>query len=151
MSKNFEEKGPWVDIHDWLGTEDPNWSPRKVKELLRSLIDSKQIYTFSEAALYGFLLTKGVLNLSSNRHDDFLKNLAKASKTKAGLEAIEDYATSDSEVPPDISHYAPDEIQTDIETEIKTATSEELASLIQDGETLDSDEIIPVEHILSTS
>jgi len=101
--------------------------------------------------LYSFLLRKGVLNLSGNRHDDFLKNLAKASKTKAGLEAIEDYATSDSQVPPDISHYAPDEIQTDTETEIKTATSEELASLVQDEETLDSDEIIPVEHILSTA
>ncbi|MDH3203552.1 MAG: DEAD/DEAH box helicase family protein [Nitrosopumilus sp.] len=148
---NSEERNSWVDIYDWLGTEDPNWSPRKVKELLRSLIDSKLIYTFTEAGLYSFLLRKGVLNLSSNRHDDFLKNLAKASKTKAGLESIEDYATSDSEIPPDISHYAADEILTDTETEIKTATSEELASLIQDGETLDSDEIIPVKHILSTA
>ncbi len=150
MSKDSEESDSWIDIHDWLGTEDPSWSPRKVKELLRSLIDSKLIYTFSEAGLYSFLLRKGVLNLA-NRHGDFLNNLAKASKTKAGLEAIEDYATSDSQVPPDISHYAADKIQTDTEAEIKTATSEELAGLIQDGETLDSDEIIPVEHILSTA
>ena len=150
MSKDSEESDSWIDIHDWLGTEDPNWSPRKVKELLRSLIDSKLIYTFSEAGLYSFLLRKGVLNLA-NRHGDFLNNLAKASKTKAGLEAIKDYATSDSQVPPDISHYAADEIQTDTEAEIKTATSEELAGLIQDGETLDSDQIIPVEHILSTA
>ena len=150
MSKDSEEEG-WIDIHDWLGTEDPNWSPRKVKELLRSLIDSKLIYTFSEAGLYSFLLRKGVLSLGGNRHSDFLQNLAKASKTKAGLDAIEDYATSDSEVPPDISRYSPDDVEADIDAEIKTATTEELAGLVQDGKTLDSDEIIPVEQILSTS
>lgn len=91
------------------------------------------------------------MNLSGNRHDDFLKNLAKASKTKAGLEAIEDYATSDSQIPPDISRYTPDETPLDTEDEIKTATSEELAGLIHDGDTFNSDEIIPVEHILSTA
>ena len=151
MSKDSEESEHWVDIYDWLGTEDPNWSPKKVKELLRSLIESKIIYQWDEAVLYSFLLRKGVLNLQSNRHEDFLKNLAKASKTKAGLEAIEDYARNDSQIPPDISHYAPDEIQTDTETEIKTATSEELAELIQDEETLDSDVITPVEQILATT
>jgi len=151
LSKDSEESEYWVDIYDWLGTEDPNWSPKKVKELLRSLIESKIIYQWDEAVLYSFLLRKGVLNLDSNRHGDFLKNLAKASKTKAGLEAIEDYAKNDSQIPPDISHYAPDEIQTDIETEIKTATSEELAGLIQDEETLDSDVITPVEQILATT
>jgi len=151
LSKDSEESEHWVDIYDWLGTEDPNWSPKKVKELLRSLIESKIIYQWDEAVLYSFLLRKGVLNLQSNRHEDFLKNLAKASKTKAGLEAIEDYARNDSQIPPDISHYAPDEIQTDTETEIKTATSEELAELIQDEETLDSDVITPVEQILATT
>ena len=75
LSKDSEENEDWIDIHDWLGTEDPNWSPRKVKELLRSLIDSKLIYTFSEAGLYSFLLRKGVLNLGGNRHADFLQNL----------------------------------------------------------------------------
>jgi len=151
LSKNSEESEHWIDIYDWLGTEDPNWSPKKVKELLRSLIESKIIYQWDEAVLYSFLLRKGVLNLEGNRHDDFLKNLAKASKTKAGLEAIEDYATSKSEIPPDISHYAPEEIQTDIDSEIKTATSDELAGLIQDNETLDSDVITPVEQILATT
>ena len=152
MSKKEEENEYWVDIHDWLGTEDPNWSPRKVKELLRSLIESKLIYTFNEAGLYSFLLRKGVLNLGpGNRHDDFLKNLAKASKTKAGLEAIEDYANNDSQIPPDISHYADEQIQTDTESEITTATSEELAGLVHDESALDSDEIVPVEQILSTA
>ena len=154
MSEESESNG-WIDMADFLGYEDPQWSPRVVKDLLRSLIDSKLIYTFNEAGLYSFLLRKGVLNLGGNRHSDFLKNLAKASKTKAGLEAIEDYATNDSKVPPDISHYSPDETQEDIDSdinaEIKTATSEELSDLIKDEQTLDSDEIIPVEQILSTA
>ncbi len=146
---NKKEFDHWIDIYDWLGTEDPNWSPRKVKELLQSLIESKVIFQWDEAVLYSFLLRKGVLNLQGNRHEDFLKNLAKASKTKVGLEAIEDYAYSDSEIPPDISHYVQTPI--DAESEIKTGTSEEIASLIQDGETQDSDVIIPVEQILSTT
>ena len=150
MNENSKESEYWVDIYDWLGTEDPNWSPRKVKELLRSLIDSKVIYQWDEAVLYSFLLRKGVLNLD-NRHRDFLNNLAKASKTKAGLEAIKDYATSESEIPPDISHYASEAIQTDTEEKITTATSNELASLIRDENTLDSDVITPVEQILSTT
>ena len=102
MPKDSKENNYWVDIHDWLGTEDPTWSPHKIKELLRSLIESKLIYTFNEAGLYSFLLRKGVLNLVGNRHGDFLKNLAKASKTKAGLEAIKEYANNDSQIPPDM-------------------------------------------------
>lgn len=149
MDLNKSESDHWIDIYDWLGTEDPNWSPKKVKELLRSLIDSKVIYQWDEAVLYSFLLRKGVLNLSGNRHDDFLKNLAKASKTKAGLEAIKEYANSDSSIPPDISHYVQTPI--DVESEIKTGTSEEIANLVQGTETLDSDVIIPVEQILSTT
>ncbi len=149
-----EESESWVDIYDWLGTESPVGSPRAVKELLRSLIDSKVIYQWDEAVLYSFLLRKGVLNLNGNRHLDFLNNLAKASKTKAGLAAIEDYATSESEIPPDTSRYSPDEIDEDaeiIDTEIETATSEELANLVEDDSTLDSDVISPIERILSTT
>ena len=149
-----EESDSWVDIYDWLGTESPVGSPRAVKELLRSLIDSKVIYQWDEAVLYSFLLRKGVLNLNGNRHLDFLNNLAKASKTKVGLAAIEDYATSDSEIPPDTSRYSSDEIDEDaeiIDTEIETATSEELANLVEEDSTLDSDVISPIERILSTT
>ena len=149
-----EESDSWVDIYDWLGTESPVGSPRAVKELLRSLIDSKVIYQWDEAVLYSFLLRKGVLNLNGNRHLDFLNNLAKASKTKVGLAAIEDYATSDSEIPPDTSRYSSDEIDEDaeiIDEEIKTATSEELANLVEEDSTLDSDVISPIERILSTT
>jgi superfamily II DNA or RNA helicase len=149
-----EESESWIDIYDWLGTEAPVGSPRAVKELLRSLIDSKVIYQWDEAVLYSFLLRKGVLNLNGNRHFDFLNNLAKASKTKAGLEAIEEYANSESEIPPDTSRYSPDEINEDeevVESEIETATSEELANLVEDESTLDSDVISPIEQILSTT
>ncbi len=152
MSK--DESNSWIDIYDWLGTESPIGSPKAVKELLRSLIDNKAIYQWDEAVLYSFLLRKGVLNLNGNRHLDFLNNLAKASKTKAGLEAIEDYATSESEIPPNISLYSPDEIGLDEEitdAEIETATSEELASLVEHEHTLDSDVMSPIEQILSTT
>ena len=143
-------------MYDFLGTEAPIGSPKAVKELLRSLIDNKAIYQWDEAVLYSFLLRKGVLNLNGNRHFDFLNNLAKTCKTKAGLEAIEDYATSDSEIPPNTSHYNSDEEQLDEDakiddTEIETATSEELASLVENDNTLDSDVISPIEQILSST
>ena len=156
MSKDSEENNAWVDIYDFLGTEAPIGSPKAVKELLRSLIDNKAIYQWDEAVLYSFLLRKGVLNLNGNRHFDFLNNLAKTCKTKAGLEAIEDYATSDSEIPPNTSHYNSDEEQLDEDakiddTEIETATSEELAILVENDNTLDSDVISPIEQILSST
>ena len=110
----------------------------------------------NEAQLYSFLLNHNVLNLHGNRHFDFLNNLAKTCKTKAGLEAIEDYATSDSEIPPNTSHYNSDEEQLDEDakiddTEIETATSEELAILVENDNTLDSDVMSPIEQILSST
>ena len=153
---NSNESDSWVDIYDFLGTEAPIGSPKAVKELLRALIANKAIYQWDEAVLYSFLLRKGVLNLHGNRHFDFLNNLAKTCKTKAGLEAIEDYATSDSEIPPNTSHYNSDEEQLDEDaqiddTEIETATSEELASLVENDNVLDSDVMSPIEQILSTT
>ena len=156
MSKDSKENDEWVDIYDWLGTESPVGSPKAVKELLRALIANKAIYQWDEAVLYSFLLRKGVLNLNGNRHFDFLNNLAKTCKTKAGLEAIEDYATSDSEIPPNTSHYNSDQEPLDEDAEVEdaeleTATSEELASLVENDNTLDSDIITPIEQILSST
>ena len=156
MLSKSDESDSWVDIYDFLGTEAPIGSPKAVKELLRALIANKAIYQWDEAVLYSFLLRKGVLNLHGNRHFDFLNNLAKTCKTKAGLEAIEDYATSDSEIPPNTSHYNSDEEQLDEDaqiddTEIETATSEELASLVENDNVLDSDVMSPIEQILSTT
>jgi hypothetical protein len=156
LSKDSKENDEWVDIYDWLGTESPVGSPKAVKELLRALIANKAIYQWDEAVLYSFLLRKGVLNLNGNRHFDFLNNLAKTCKTKAGLEAIEDYATSDSEIPPNTSHYNSDQEPLDEDAEVEdaeleTATSEELASLVENDNTLDSDIITPIEQILSST
>ena len=94
----------WISWYDWLGIEDKEWSVNKVKELLRDLIESKIIYRWKEAVLYSFLLRKGVLNLqSSNRHAQFFKNLIGARYSEEGREAIENYAKSESDIPPDIS------------------------------------------------
>ena len=92
----------YIDMFDLLGTEDKTWSSKKVKELLRSLIKSGFIYNSEEAILYTFLLRKGVLNIQ-NRHTDFFKDLIRASRTSGGKKAIEKYADSKTEFPPDLS------------------------------------------------
>jgi len=84
----------YVDMFDLLGTEDPTWSTKKIKELLRDLIKDNFIFKIDEAVLYSFLLRKGVLNLQ-NKHADFFRDLIRASRTKSGKKAIEEYASSD--------------------------------------------------------
>ena len=83
MKKELGELKPGGDFYyDWFdtfGVEDPTWSPKNVKELLRDLIKSNFIFQVDEAVLYSFLLRKGVLNLA-NRHEDFFKNLIRFSK-----------------------------------------------------------------------
>ena len=71
----------WTWWADWLGYEEKDWSVRKVKELLKDLIESGIIYQWDEAVLYSFLLRKGLLNLES-RHKQFFRNLIEASRTK---------------------------------------------------------------------
>jgi hypothetical protein len=91
---------------------------------LRGLIDSRIIYQWNEAVLYSFLLRKGLLNLQS-RHTQFFKNLIDAGRTQQGLKAIEDYANSDSEIPPDLSKFK--EIDEGLqEEEIESASPQEL-------------------------
>ena len=59
------------------------WSIEKVKELLKSMIETRVIYEWSEARLYKFLLTKGVLNLKNeNKHSNFFKNLIQYCKNR---------------------------------------------------------------------
>jgi superfamily II DNA or RNA helicase len=124
-------KNQWIDWPDWLGYEGPFWSVRRVKELLRALIESKVIYQMTEAVLYSFLLRKGVLKISGNRHEPFFKNLVEASRTKEGRKAIEDYAYSTSEIPPNLPRLAPILMPQEQEQqeEIQSASSEELAIL----------------------
>ena len=117
----------WKGIADWLGYEESTWSVRKVKELLHALIESKIIYRWDEAVLYSLLGREGVLNLGENRHKQFFRNLIEASRTNEGYKAIEEYANSDSEIPPDLSKLTSLH-QEDSEQEIQKASSQEANS-----------------------
>jgi hypothetical protein len=126
-------KNEWKGWGDWLGTwskatREAGWSLEKVKELLRSLLESGIIYQWSEARLYKFLQTEGVLNLKhENRHNQFFGNLIEAHRNEEGRKVIEEYAYSDSEVVPDLLR--PTE---DVDDEIHAVSSEELSRLVND-------------------
>jgi len=143
-SEVYPEK--WKGISDWLGYEEPQWSVRKVKELLRDLIRSKIIYQWDEAVLYSFLLRKGLLNLQS-RHTQFFRNLIDARRTPEGRTMIDEYANSNSENPPDLSHVA--KKQVDTSEEIETLTSSELSNIVEPNDPLDYKNDLTVEQILS--
>ena len=140
----------WNGIPDWLGYEGVTWSVKKVKELLRHLIKSKILYQWDEAVLYSFLLRKGVLNLKS-RHNDFFRNLIESSRIKEGRKMIEEYANSDSEVPPDLSivtsvtNKVPDTMQ-----EIQTISTSELSNVVGLNDPLDYQSDWPVEQLSNT-
>jgi hypothetical protein len=75
--KVYKDKG-WIDWADFLGYEDLDWTVRRIKELLRGLIESGVIREWTgekdEIVLYRILHTKGLLNLQdSNRHLVFQK------------------------------------------------------------------------------
>jgi hypothetical protein len=142
----------WKGEPDWLGYEaETIWLPNRVKELLKGLIESREIYEWDEAVLYSFLLRKGLLNLD-NRHKQFFRNLIEASRTNDGKEAIEEYANSDSETPPDLSKITPMVISNDSEQEIQSAFSNELTPLVkQHGDPLDYGDIKTAEQILANT
>ena len=108
--QRYYKNKDWKGWGDFLGTgtiatQDTGWSIEKVKELLRSMIETKIIYEWSEARLYKFLLTKGVLNLTNkNKHINFFKNLITTVKTDEGRKIIEEYAFSESKDIPDLSN-----------------------------------------------
>ena len=107
--KVYKNEG-WNGWGDFLGngtvaSQYTGWSIEKVKELLRSMIETKVIYEWPEARLYPVLLTKGVLNLDpKNKHTNFFKNLIKTVKTDEGKRIIEEYAYSENKDPPDLSN-----------------------------------------------
>jgi len=137
----------YSDMFDLLGTEDPIWSPKKVKELLKDLIKSGFIFKVDEAVLYSFLLRKGVLNLA-NRHRDFFKNLIRASRDSGGKKAIEEYAGSDSKIPPDLSVYKGTQTLVTEEEKIENANTSELHDLAKESELFDFEKFHNVEQIL---
>jgi hypothetical protein len=140
-------KNEYKGMEDWLGYKIDLWIPRRVKELLQDLIKSRIIFTWDEAVLYSFLLRKGVLNLQSNRHAQFFKNLIEASRTNEGRKAIEEYANSDSETPPNLSELIP--LSRGQDQEIESASSQELTNLIEDIDPLDYGEIRTAEQVLA--
>ena len=139
----------WIDSFDWLGTEDPKWSSDKVKELLRDLIKSGIIYQWDEAVLYSFLLRKGLLNLG-NRHTKFFKNLLKAVKSPEGREAVEEYAYTEDNIPPDLTQFGSTLIEEteDKEPEISTISSEGLVEFLDETDPLEYRPVESVENIL---
>jgi superfamily II DNA or RNA helicase len=143
----------WVWWGDWLGYENPEWVVRRVKELLQDLIKSGIIYNWNEAVLYSFLLRKGVLNLGeSNRHSQFFKNLIEASRTTEGRKALEEYANSDSEIPPDLSVLTSESktmLAQDTDQEIESASPQEISNLVENTNPLDYGEIKTAEQILA--
>ena len=114
--------------------------------MLRDLIKTGVIYQWDEAVLYSFLLRKGLLNISGNRHREFFKNLIEARRLNEGRKAIEEYAESDSEMPPDLSRLVTVE-KTDSE-EVQKASSQELSQIIENIEPLDYGETNSPEQIL---
>jgi hypothetical protein len=141
-------KKDWKGFPDWLGYEGEYWSARKLKELLRDLIKSRIIYEWNEAVLYSLLLRRGLLNLHG-RHEQFLKNLIDTSRTYEGRKAIEQYVNSDSEVPPDLSKLTSEGDSQEQEEQVESASSEELANLVEDTDPLDYGKIKTAEQILN--
>ncbi|HET7147032.1 MAG TPA: hypothetical protein VFI73_00905, partial [Candidatus Nitrosopolaris sp.] len=96
------------------------------------------------------MIRKGVLSLAGSRHSQFFKNLIQASRTEEGGKAIEHYANSDSEIPPDLSGFVTHKIQ-DPGEEIQAATPQELAQLLERTDPLDYGEPETVEQILKNT
>lgn len=138
--KTYKEE--WVSVADWCGYEESTWTIRRVKELLKAIIDSGIIYSFTDVRLYDLLNSKGLLSLGHrNRHDQFFRNLIEARNTDEGRKAIEEYAKSEAESPPDLVNGSGDEIE--------EATPEELSSLVDNSDPLESyDKIRTPEQIM---
>jgi len=145
-----EENGGWVDIYDWLGTDDPDWSVKKVKDLLKDLIDSGFIYQNDEAVLYSFLNRKGVLNLQ-NRHKDFFQNIIAASRTSGGKKLIEEYVNSNSQTPPDLEPFKDSKLPQDEEGTVEDISIDKLHEVVKDGKLFDFDKYVEPETILKDS
>jgi len=134
-------------MDDWLGNEDPRWSVRQIKELLKDLIDSGFIYQNDEAVLYSFLNRKGVLNLT-NRHKDFFQNIITASKTSGGKKLLEEYVNSDSEIPPDLEPFKDSNIPQDEEGKVEDISIDKLHEVADDSKLFNFDKYVSPETIL---
>jgi superfamily II DNA or RNA helicase len=115
----------WKGWPDWFGYEEKNWSVKKVKQLLNSLIESKIIFSEDGAFLLSFLGRNQVLNLENNRHSAFFKSLAYAAQTNDGLKQILEYANNNSEIPPRFTDFETGDSEVSFE-EAKTILDKKL-------------------------
>lgn len=137
----------WTNWFDWFGLENTDWSVKRIKALLKGLIESKIIFDWDEAVLYSLLLRKGLLNISGNRHEIFFKNLIQACRTDEGRKKIEKYVYSDSNTPPNLQNFSGQ----NVEIEIQTASNQDLVGLMETSEPLDYGKILSVEQILTNT
>ncbi len=88
----------------WMtSNEDSIWTPTHVKKILKKLFETKSIDQWPEDDLNKFLVSKGLLNIAFNRHNDLLRNVVRASRSIEGMEMLKKYTYSDSETPPNHS------------------------------------------------
>ena len=90
-----------------------------------------------------------MLDLSDNRHTKFFKSLIEASRTQEGRKVIEEYANSNSEVPPDLSEII--HLSAENKEEIETVSSQELAQIVGNEDPLDYGGIKTAEQILANT
>jgi hypothetical protein len=111
--------------------------------------DSGVIYSWDEAVLYCLLLRRGLLNLSDkNRHKTFFKALIHAARTTESKKLLEEYANSDSEIPPDITSIIKSHEPLESEGEIQIASARDL-SFLPNEDPLDYGQTESVEQVLA--
>lgn len=148
--KEENEAQYWKGWPDFLGYDHtPDWNTNRVKELLRDWIKSRIIYTCDDAELYAILSTKGILNLTGNKHNQLLRNMIKKRHTEEGKAAIEEYANSDSDIIPEILR---DNKHEEDEDTIGIASTEEIAEILDvDRQQQQTEENITAKDILRNS
>jgi hypothetical protein len=146
---NVVYEDEWIGWPDWLGYEERKWNIRRVKELIKDMIEHNILDDMSEDERYHILLHKGILHLS-----DPPAMLLKATIKGLNQEQkrqLEEFVHSDSEEIPDLGlglegGYTISSEEED-EEEIKTKSTEELAQLTaQDN----NEDIDPLEDPIPT-
>jgi len=127
--------GEWHGFAEFIGIEDQTWTPRKIKDLLKSIIECELLQHVDSGFLISFLDVNKAANLSNNRHSGFMKNLIPASQTKSGLKKILDYAYSDDKVidPPNLSKHSEEHENVD-NVEVKQVSTDGIYRNTEDVE-----------------
>ena len=117
------------------------------------LLKVRQFTIGTKLYSYSLLLRKGVLNLtnSSNRHAQLFKHIIEASRTEQGRKAIEEYAYSDSGIPPELARIEANNILKGEQREIEIASSGEIARMAADEEPLDYGQAKTAQQVLTNT